>query len=340
MKRLLSLLALLLASPALLALAEPAGDHWLERRVLNIAHQGGEFEAPSDTLYALKTAVEKGADVLEVDVHATAPEGDGERAIVAIHDTTVDRTTDGSGRVDAMTLAEVQALDAAHWFVPGIGTCNPDFGCEKPEDARYVFRGAAHGDESTLPDGYEPADFRIPTLGEILEAFPDQLINIEIKRTVPDTEPYEDLVADLLAEFDRTDDVIVVAFSDLAVEKFKLHAPDVDTAVATAQAAAFKSSAEGPLPGAPNPRYVALQVPITFEGVQVVSEDFVRDAHANGLAVHVWTVNDADDMRWLIEIGVDGIMTDVPTLLEEILGDEFGPCRWHPRRPVTPRPCR
>ncbi|MBW3619205.1 MAG: glycerophosphodiester phosphodiesterase [Actinobacteria bacterium] len=331
MKRLLPLL-LLLALPGLLGLAG-AEEGWLDRRVLNIAHQGGEFEAPSDTLYALKTAAEKGADVLEIDVHATAPDEHGVRELVAIHDTTVDRTTDGSGRVDELTLDEIQSLDAAYWFVPGPGTCNPDFGCTRPE-ADYVHRGIATGDEPP-PEGFAPEDFRIPTVREILEEFPDELINIEIKRTAPDTEPYEELLADLLAEFDRTDDVIVVAFSDLAVERFKLHAPDVDTAVATAQAAAFKLSADGPLPGAPNPRYVALQVPVTFEGIEVVTEDFVRDAHANGLAVHVWTINDRATMEWLIAIGVDGIMTDRPTLLEEVLGA----CAWNPARPVTPPHC-
>ncbi|MBW3659165.1 MAG: glycerophosphodiester phosphodiesterase [Actinobacteria bacterium] len=330
MKRLLPLLLLVL--PALLGFVD-AENEWLDRRVLNIAHQGGEFEAPSDTLFALKTAAEKGADVLEIDVHATAPDADGVRELVAIHDTTVDRTTDGSGRVDEMTIDEIRGLDAAYWFVPGPGTCNPDHGCTADEDD-YVYRGMATGDVPP-PDGYRAEDFRIPTVREILETFPDELINIEIKRTAPDTVPYEELLADLLAEFDRTDDVIVVAFSDLAVEKFKLHAPEVDTAVATAQAATFTFSAHGPLPGAANPRYVALQVPVTFEGVPVVTEDFVRDAHANGLAVHVWTINDRETMAWLIDIGVDGIMTDRPTLLEDVLGA----CKWNPRRRVAPPHC-
>jgi glycerophosphoryl diester phosphodiesterase len=325
-----SRLLLLLALPGLVGLTGGTVDqpgHWLERRVLNFAHQGGEFEAPSDTLYALTTAADKGADVLEVDVHATS---DGE--IVAIHDTTVDRTTDGSGRIDAMTLEEVQALDAAYWFVPGIGTCNPDFGCERAEED-YVLRGVATGDRPA-PDGFAPEDFRIPTLREILATFPDRLVNIEIKRTAPDTVPYEQTVAELLDEFGRTDDVIVVSFSDLAIETFKLHAPDVDTALALAEAGAFTLSSEGPLPGTPHPRYVALQVPIEFDGVPVVDEDFVRDAHANGLAVHVWTVNDAATMQWLIDIGVDGIMTDRPTLLEGVLGRNH--VKWNPRRPVAP----
>lgn len=297
------------AAPAA-PLTELAENPWLERRILNIAHQGGEIEAPSNTLYALKTAKEKGADVLEIDVHATA-----DRELVVIHDTTVDRTTDGSGRVDAMPLDELKTLDAAYWFVPGCGTCHDK------NDSEYSLRGYATGERKLNGSlrNFTPNDFKIPTLREVLEAFPNDFINIEIKRTAPDTVPYEDLLADMLAEFERTSDTIVVSFSDAAMEKFKLHAPDVHAATATGETALFWASAQGPLPGAPNPRYQAMQVPIELEGVTVVTPEFIEKAHANGLAVHVWTINDRATMEQLIEWGVDGIMTDRPTLLEEVL---------------------
>jgi glycerophosphoryl diester phosphodiesterase len=298
---------------ALLAPATAAANPWLERRVLHVAHQGGEIEAPSNTLYALAEAKRKGADVLEIDVHATR---DGE--LVVIHDATVDRTTDGTGRVDAMTLEQVRALDAAHWFVPGCGTCHG-----RAED-EYVFRGIATGDRrlpGRLRREHRPSDFRIPTLREVLERFPDDLLNIEIKASAPQTAPYERALAELLAEFGRTDDTIVASFTDNATELFKLHAPLVSTSLGTAQAAAFWASAQGPLPGAPNPRHQALQVPVELNGIPVVDEDFVRRAHANGLAVHVWTINDRPTMEWLVDIGVDGVMTDRPTLLEQVLAE-------------------
>ena len=104
-----------------------------------------------------------------------------------------------------------------------------------------------------------------------------------------------------------------------AVEAFKAYAPDVHTATATGETAAFWATAQGPLPGGPNPRYQALQVPIELNGIPVVTPEFVQRAHDNGLAVHVWTINDRADMEWLLDIGVDGIMTDRPTLLEEVL---------------------
>ena len=282
----------------------------MDRRILNIAHQGGEIEAPSNTLFAFKTAVEKGAEVLELDVHATS-----DRELVVIHDATVDRTTNGTGRVDAMTLEEIKELDAAHWFVPDCGTCH-----DEPKKA-YAYRGYATGDRH-IP-GYfrrfEPNDFKIPTLREVLETFPDEFINIEIKATAPDTVPYEAELAALLAKFDRSSDTIVVSFLDHAVEAFKARSSDVSTATGTAQTGLFWATTQGPLPGAPNPRHHALQVPIVFNGVTVVTPEFVEKAHANDLAVHVWTINDEDEMRWLIDIGVDGIMTDRPSLLEKVL---------------------
>jgi glycerophosphoryl diester phosphodiesterase len=303
---------LALAAPPVAGAQSSVGENpWLERRVLNIAHQGGEIEAPSNTLFAFKTAKEKGSDVLELDVHATA-----DRELVVIHDATVDRTTDGSGRIDQMTLEQVKALDAAYWFVPDCGTCHG-----RPADA-YAYRGFATGARPIPRELAEfgPGDFKIPTLREVLEAFPRDFINIEIKATAPETEPYEAEVAALLREFGRSTDTIVVSFLDHAVEAFKLHAPEVSTAPGTAETAAFWASAQGPAPGAPNPRHHALQVPIEFNGLEVVTPDFVDDAHANGLAVHVWTINDRATMEWLIDIGVDGIMSDRPTLLEDVLG--------------------
>ncbi|MDQ4004947.1 MAG: glycerophosphodiester phosphodiesterase, partial [Actinomycetota bacterium] len=306
--------------------AQLPGNPWGERRVLHIAHQGGENEAPSNTLFAFKTAVAKGADVLELDVHATA-----DRHLVVLHDASVDRTTDGTGRVDEMTLEEIQVLDAAYWFVPQCGTCHDR------EESEYVYRGYATGERRInskhRKQGIVASDFRIPTLDEVLTAFPHALINIEIKGTAPDTEPYEEALAALLAAHGRTDDTIVVSFLDHAVERFKLFAPEVSTATGTGQTAAFWASSQGPSPGAPNPRYQALQVPIVFEGIPVVTEEFVSDAHASGFAVHVWTIDDRAEMDWLVDIGVDGIMTNHPTILEQVLTESGVRYEPEPRAP-------
>jgi glycerophosphoryl diester phosphodiesterase len=270
---------------------------WQARQVLNIAHQGGADEAPSNTLYAFKRALTVGTDHLEMDVHATK---DGH--LVVIHDATVNRTTGGDGRVDALTLAQIKALDAAdNW---------PDL------------RGIALGLKPP-PEGYEANDFKIPTLEEVLVAFPNALINIEIKNTAPDTAPYEKTLADLLKQYGRADDTIVVSFLDQATEVFKAHALaiglEVSTATATGETALFWATAQGPAPGAPNPRYQALQVPPVFMGITVVTPEFVQRAHANGLAVHVWDAEGVAVWNQMIDWGVDGIMTDSPLALQAVL---------------------
>lgn len=311
-KRLSFIVATLLIALAIPASAAAAANPWRDRRVLNIAHQGGEFEAPSDTLFAFKTAVDKGADVLELDVHATS---DGE--IVALHDATVNRTTNGTGRVDQQTLAQLKSLDAAYWFATNCGTCH-----DKPA-ADYIYRGYATG--TPIPpelSAYQANDFRIPTLREVLQTFPDKLINIEIKATTPDTTPYENKVAALMNEFGRNTDTIVVSFNDASMALFKLNQTAVSAAPGLATTGVFWAATQGILPGIPLPGYHALQVPTTYQGLGIVSQPFITKAHNNNLAVHVWTIEDRAQMEQLIDQGVDGIMTNRPTLLEEVLTEK------------------
>ena len=208
-----ALLALALAAPA------SAQNFWTGHRVINMAHQGGEGEAPSNTMYAYERALRLGADSLEIDVHTTA---DGR--IVAMHDGRVDRTTEGSGSVYEMTLAEIQRLDAGHDFVPGIGTRNG-----LPASS-YPFRGVRTG-EREPPPGYTRSDFRIPSLDQVMRAFPDVPINLEIKGAGDTNNESFFRNADLLAAFlnglGRTDGIIVVSFNPMALERFHAQAPEI-----------------------------------------------------------------------------------------------------------------
>ncbi|HVL80076.1 MAG TPA: glycerophosphodiester phosphodiesterase [Actinomycetota bacterium] len=294
-------LVTLVAAPAVPSAAQSPDNPWAGLPFLNIAHRGGASEGPEETLFTYAKALEAGTDMLEADLHATS---DGE--VIAMHDATVDRTTDGSGRVDSMTLAQIRTLDAGHDF--------------RAPDGTFPYRGIATG-AVPPPAGFTPDDFRVPTLRELLTRFPDVPFTLEIKSGAPETAPYHQTVADILRETGRARDVVVASFVDSHLEAFKLAAPDVSTATATGQTAAFWASIRGPLPGAPNPRYHALQVPLNFAGIEVVDRggEFVRKAHANGFVVHVWTVNDRPTMEWLLDIGVDGIMTDRPTLLAQVV---------------------
>lgn len=267
--------------------------------MLNWAHQGGAKEGPSSTLWAMRKAVEAGAHAIELDVHATK---DGH--IVVCHDPTVDRTTEATGAIADLTLEEVQSLDNAYWWVPGEVTSRGH------ADDAYPLRGRAPDDVS----------LRIPTLHEVLDEFPAVFLNFDIKQTAPAVKAYEQEVARVLAEHGRVDDVIVASFLDEATDAFCQIAPDACVSFGMEGTRAFFTAVRDgcSLPEAP---HVALQVPPRAGEIELVTTGFVDAAHAAGVAVHVWTIDDADEMRRLVGLGVDGIMTDRPSVLAEVLQD-------------------
>ena len=274
-----------------------ADNPWLERRVLNYAHQGGAREGPSSTLYALRQAVAIGADGLELDVHASV-----DREVMVCHDETVDRTTARTGAIAQLTVGELRELDNSHWWVPGEVVAH-DRG-----EGEYVHRGKAPHDRS----------FGVATLREVLEEFPDVFLNLDIKQTAPAVEPYEQALAELLREFGRTDDVIVASFDDRATDAFAAIAPDINTSCGTLQTTAIWQAVQDGT-DLPPTGHVALQVPRAIGDLVVVDERFVARAHDHGLAVHVWTIDDEAEMEDLVALGVDGIMTDRPSVLESVL---------------------
>ena len=273
---------------------------WLERRVIAYAHQGGAWESPSSTLHAIAHAIDAGATGIELDVHATA---DGE--LVVCHDATVDRTTAAHGTIASFTLAQLRAAGLLVLVDP---RRRRDAG---PAGGRVPFRGRAPADPS----------FGIATLREVLERFPGVVLNLDIKQTAPVVAPYEESLARLLAEFGRTDDVIVASFLDPATDAFRRFAPAVPTSAGTmATAEAWRAVQAGDdLPDIPA---VAYQVPERQGDLVVVDERFVQAAHRAGKAVHVWTVNDAESMERLLGLGVDGIISDLPTTLCGVLASQ------------------
>lgn len=285
---------------------------------LNYAHRGGVIDFPENTLFAYSEVALAGADVLEMDVYQTR-----DNELVILHDLDVDRTTNGSGNVVDLTLAELRQLDAAYWFVPGVGTPH-----DRPAED-YVYRGIATGDKAP-PPGYSASDFRIPTLEEALQRYPHELINVELKPDLDGRGNYEQQMADLLQRYGRRDDLIAASFVDEAANNFKAVAPCVHTSIPLDQGSilVLASQGDGTIP--PVPEHVAFQVPPDTSQInpaqlppgfflEVVTEDFVKDAHDADLAVQVWTINTCEDMLHMMELGVDAIMTDRPLLLESLL---------------------
>ena len=275
---------------------------WNERRVLNVAHAGGDLEAPHSTLYAMKTAVAAGADVLEMDLRLSA---DG--VLMVHHDETVDRTTEATGAMASFTVAELRALDNAYWFVPDCWRCHG----RPAED--YGLRGVRTGDRPP-PEGFSPSDFTIPTLAEVVATFPHRVLDVEIKEG---SVAAAEALADFIAANGPADRYLVASFDDAVLDHFKDLAPDVATSPGLATMTAWFAS-RGPLPD-----HQVLQVPPTFNGIEVVTPQFVDDAHANGLAVWVWFngTDDDSDATWqyLVDIGVDALLTGKPAAAQQVI---------------------
>jgi glycerophosphoryl diester phosphodiesterase len=252
-------------------------------RPLVIAHRGGAGLWPENTLHAFERAAELGVDVIETDVRATA---DGE--LVLFHDETLNRTTDGAGRVRQLTLAELKRLDAGYRWSPDGGRSFP-------------LRGRG---------------LTVPTLREVFKALPSMRFNIEPKHSEPSLAAP---LCRLIREHGMESRVMVAAFRDTAMEQFRHECPEVATSASTAEVTGFLALQRTGLAGSYGPPMQALQVPEWAGSLRVLSAEFVASAHARNLRVHAWTVNSEDDMRRLLALGVDGVMTDYPDRLIKVL---------------------
>jgi glycerophosphoryl diester phosphodiesterase len=306
----LSLLALAVAAPA----AGAASNPWLEKQPLNIAHQGGEDEFPSNTMYAFERSLKAGADMLELDIGVTKDD-----QVVVMHDTTLDRTTNGTGTIASHTLKQVEKLDGAYWFHAADDAYRHDRSTKA-----YTFRGVATG-KRRAPKGYAAADFRVPTLRAVLKAFPKTPINIEIKgrtkaEAVAEYERNAEVLARLLKGSPRRD-LIVVSFKQEAVNRFHALAPKIPLAPGIGGTADWLLGGKSP-----GENVVAFQLPITYvlngTTLNITTAANVAHAHQDGFAWHTWLSNDGESpATWtkLIDWCVDGVMTARPVAFEKLL---------------------
>ncbi|GLW45895.1 glycerophosphoryl diester phosphodiesterase [Streptomyces sp. NBRC 14336] len=232
------------------------------------AHRGGDADGLENTLFQFRRAVELGYRYLETDVHATA---DGR--LVAFHDDTLDRVTDGAGRIADLPWGDVRHARVA---------------------------------------GREP----VPLFEELLEEFPEARWNVDVKAE-PALLPFLELV-ERVGAWDR---VCLGSFSETRVVRAqRLAGPRLATSYGTRGVLGLRLRSWG-LPAPVRASAVAAQVPEAQSGIPVVDHRFVRAAHARGLQVHVWTVNEEDRMHRLLDLGVDGIMTDHIEALRKVMED-------------------
>ncbi len=277
----------------------------IERPIV-LAHAGGENAHPHSTPYAYAESVAAGVDVLDVDVRLT---GDGVLAVH--HDEDVDRTTDGTGDVADMTYEELHALDAAHWFTESCSACT-----DQPDEA-YTLRGVRGGDVEP-PEGYEPDDFAVQRFEDLVDRYPDHVLNIEIKGSYPEDVDAAEELARILADRDREDAAVVTAFDDELAEAFHEVAPEV------AITPGLDAMTQYVLAGTALPEgRTIVQIPPEYEGIEVLTPDLVRRAHADGLVLWIWPNErdweDAEGYGRLLDLGVDGInAADPPTAVQVV----------------------
>lgn len=247
-----------------------------------IAHRGDSRNYPENTLPAFESAVRMGIDVVETDIHLTK---DG--VLVIWHDPTLERNTDGSGRIEDHTLEELRRFDAGYTFTQDGGKTFP-------------FRGKG---------------VRICTLAEALEHCPEQRFNIDLKTKCPEI---VDEFIRVIKEHDAVDRVVGASFHLSNLKRLRRLAPDFLTSVTTAEVVPllFRQKTHT-LPKAFK-RKIIFQIPMAAGPVKVVTPAFVKAMHQRGAVVMVWTINDEETMRKLFEMGVDSVMTDDPALVIKV----------------------
>ena len=253
-----------------------------------LAHRGFSGRFPENTMLAFEKAAELPIDGLEMDIYATRDD-----VLVISHDDSVARMTDGDGRIQTYTLAELQQLDAGYNFTPDNGQT-------------YPFRGQG---------------ISIPTMEQVLARFSDLWINVDIKQHEPRV---VSLFCDLIRRHNAAERLCVGSFANETVEQFRRQCPEVVTLATHSEIEALYLWQKLHLSQFFQRGGHAMQIPpkkekwgLTFD---MITPRFIQAAHDHGMALHVWTINEPNEMGRLIASGVDGLITNFPDRAVDVLG--------------------
>lgn len=241
------------------------------------AHRGGAALAPENTVIAFEGGLSHGADGMELDVHLSR---DG--VPVVIHDGTVDRTTNGTGAVASFSAAELGALDAGFHFGPARG---------------FPFRDRGHG---------------VPALETVLARWPAARVIVEMKNG---TAALGSAVVAVVTRVGAQSRVCLGSFQQEALDAVRALAPQIATSASQEEARRTLRRSWVRWPFVSSRPYTAFQVPEWSGRTRVVSGAFVEQVHREGQVLQVWVVDREEDARRLLDMGVDGLITDRPDLL-------------------------
>jgi glycerophosphoryl diester phosphodiesterase len=249
------------------------------KELLTFAHRGGAKEAPENTFAAFENAVDKGIDVLEFDIRVSK-----DREFVVFHDSALRRTTGNHGLVSNTKVADLKKLDAGYSFTNDKG-------------ASYPFRGKG---------------ITIPTLREVFEKYSEVPMNIELKVNNPaQIKPF----CALLAEFKRENSVIIASTHTENLDAVRRDCKDIATSASVTEGIWFTFLYQIGLSGTFETDMQAMQIPASFFGGLFFTKGLVEAAHERGTKVHVFTINDDAEFERMKDFGVDGIMTDRPSII-------------------------
>lgn len=245
------------------------------KKVMVIAHRGFSGVAPENTIASFKKAIEVNADMIELDVSLSK-----DNIPVVIHDQTVNRTTNGKGKVSEFTLSELKKLDAGSWF-------KPEFSEEK-----------------------------IPSLEEVIRLVKDKImLNIEIKsysvKKSSEQSGIEYQVVKLIEKYDIGSQVLISSFSKLAVKRIRELNPDIPVALL------HRFTINKPL----IKNYDNIGIYSFNQGKRFFSKKTMNLIHKTGIKLNLYTVNQEREMKKFVKFGVDGIITNYPDKLIQVMDE-------------------
>ncbi|MGX4677657.1 glycerophosphodiester phosphodiesterase [SAR92 clade bacterium H246] len=245
-----------------------------------IAHGNGRALLPGNTLEAGVNALSVGADILEMDIHLTA-----DNHLVVRHDDIIDTTTNGTGAIAEMSLAQIQQYD--------VGFHKIDY-----------------------PGLVAPSGIMVPTLESIFQKMPSSYYIIELKPE--ETDPADQLCL-LIKQYGLQDQVLVGSFYTSVLEYFRDTCSEVPTSLGQSEVIVMVAMSALGLGHLYSPAGSSVQLPLTYFGIKILTPAILVAAHQMNLRVDIWTVNDTTIMRDLIDMGVDGVITDRPDLLRQLV---------------------
>lgn len=263
---------------------EEGGRPWV------IAHGGSKKLWPENTMLAFEGSAALGVDVLEIDMKITKDD-----VLVCHHDQTIDRMSDGEGNLDDYTYEELLAFNFGEGF--------------EALDGSYPYR------EDSIP---------ICKLEEVFDRFQEYYYTVEIKDRGERGIRAGELLKELVKKYQLEDRMIVACFDDEILTAFQgFEGNEIPVSTSQKEATKFVITAKTLTGVFYAPEAVALQLPMEQSNLNLTKKHVINSAHKHNMAIHYWTIDDKEDMRMLIENGADGLMTDRPDIMLELL-EEMG----------------